>query len=98
MDRVAVTEKTSSSAHAESSERAEEPAGASPSPAADSIDAAKAAGLIYVSHETPGIARRRAGNGFAYVDAKGEPIRDEDTLARIKSLVIPPAWVEVWIC
>jgi DNA topoisomerase IB len=45
----------------------------------------------------PGIARRRTGRGFVYVDAAGaEP--DAETLARIASLVIPPAWRDVWIC
>jgi DNA topoisomerase-1 len=35
---------------------------------------------------------------FEYVDAKGEPMTDADTLERIKMLVIPPAWTDVWIC
>jgi DNA topoisomerase-1 len=60
--------------------------------------AAKAASLKYVTDETPGIRRRKAGTGFTYVDARGKPIRDERTLRKIKSLVIPPAWTEVWIC
>ncbi|MCA1727096.1 MAG: DNA topoisomerase IB [Actinobacteria bacterium] len=46
----------------------------------------------------PGIARRRAGRGFAYVDARGRRVRDAETLARIRGLVIPPAWTDVWIC
>ncbi|MFP5325962.1 MAG: DNA topoisomerase IB [Acidimicrobiia bacterium] len=47
----------------------------------------------------PGITRRKAGKGFYYLDATtGERIRDEDTLARIASLVLPPAWTDVWIC
>jgi len=46
----------------------------------------------------PGIARRRAGRGFAYRDADGAPVRDPATLARIRALVIPPAWTSVWIC
>ena len=45
-----------------------------------------------------GIQRRGRGRGFAYQDADGEPIGDEDTLARIGELAIPPAWKEVWIC
>jgi DNA topoisomerase IB len=44
-----------------------------------------------------GIRRVRSGRGFRYLDADGRPIRPED-LARIKNLVIPPAWIEVWIC
>jgi DNA topoisomerase-1 len=48
---------------------------------------------------SPGIARRRRGRGFEYLDdATGERIDDEDTIQRIKSLAIPPAWEEVWVC
>jgi DNA topoisomerase-1 len=46
----------------------------------------------------PGFTRRRAGRGFVYLDEAGERIADTETLARIKALVIPPAWEEVWIC
>ncbi len=46
----------------------------------------------------PGIARRRRGGGFGYLDSEGGWIRDEDTLARIRGLAIPPAWRDVWIC
>ncbi|MET0558446.1 MAG: DNA topoisomerase IB [Solirubrobacterales bacterium] len=45
-----------------------------------------------------GIRRRRHGKGFAYRDADGEAVRDEETLARIRGLAIPPAWEDVWIC
>lgn len=45
-----------------------------------------------------GIARRRAGKGFYFVDADGNRVRDEDVIDRIKALAIPPAWEEVWIC
>ncbi|HEV7400719.1 MAG TPA: DNA topoisomerase IB [Solirubrobacterales bacterium] len=45
-----------------------------------------------------GIQRRGRGRGFAYRDAGGERIEDEETLARIGELAIPPAWREVWIC
>jgi len=60
--------------------------------------AARAAGLRYVHDDRPGIRRETAREGFRYLDARGEPVLDENTLARIKSLVIPPAWTEVWIC
>jgi DNA topoisomerase I len=40
----------------------------------------------------------RRGKGFAYVDHDGEPVTDEKALRRIKELVIPPAWKQVWIC
>jgi DNA topoisomerase-1 len=53
--------------------------------------------LKYASDESPGIRRKKAGTGFTYIDAKGKGLRDEATLRRIKSLVIPPAWTEVWI-
>ena len=45
----------------------------------------------------PGYRRRRAGRGFAYYDVDGSLIRD-DRLDRIRGLVIPPAWRDVWIC
>ena len=55
--------------------------------------------LVRADTEEPGIARRRCGRGFVYVDeATGQRITDPDTLQRIKDLVIPPAWKEVWIC
>jgi len=47
---------------------------------------------------TPGITRRRRGKGFEYLDESGERIEDEDVLARIRALAIPPAWEDVWIC
>jgi len=46
----------------------------------------------------PGITRRRRGGGFSYLDPEGGRIADEDTLERIRSMVIPPAWRDVWIC
>jgi DNA topoisomerase-1 len=64
----------------------------------DPVESARAAGLRYVSDAQPGLHRRRRGTGFSYVDAEGKTVRDKDTLARIKSLVIPPAWSNVWIC
>ncbi len=64
----------------------------------DPADSAKAAGLRYVSDTKPGIRRKRSGKGFRYVDAEDTPVRDKEVLARIKSLVIPPAWTDVWIC
>ncbi len=45
-----------------------------------------------------GIRRRRRGCGFAYEGPDGAPVRDPATIARIRSLVIPPAWQDVWIC
>jgi DNA topoisomerase-1 len=67
-------------------------------PPADPVAAAKAAGLRYVTDDAPGIRRVRAGKGFRYVGPDGKAIRDAETLARIRSLAIPPAWADVWIC
>lgn len=64
----------------------------------DPVQSAKDAGLRYVTDTRPGIRRIRAGKGFRYQNADGSPVRDSETLARIKSLVIPPAWKDVWIC
>lgn len=63
-----------------------------------SAQEARAVGLVYVSDADPGIRRRRAGRGFSYVDASGQRVRDDDTLARIRALAIPPAYTDVWIC
>jgi DNA topoisomerase-1 len=60
--------------------------------------AAKAAGLHYVDDETPGITRVKAGTGFGYRDPKGKTIRDPELLKRLRSLAIPPAYTNVWIC
>lgn len=64
----------------------------------DPREAAREAGLRYVSDTEPGIRRRRSGRGFAYEAPDGSPIRDGATLRRIKRLAIPPAWTDVWIC
>jgi DNA topoisomerase IB len=45
-----------------------------------------------------GFGRRKRGKGFSYLDALGRPIDDPQTLQRIRSLAIPPAWTDVWIC
>ncbi len=47
---------------------------------------------------TGGIARRRRGKGFSYHDAGGRQVTDPATLERIRSLAVPPAWEDVWIC
>jgi DNA topoisomerase I len=64
----------------------------------DPAESAMAAGLRYVRDGEPGIRRKRARRGFSYVDARGEPVRDRKMLDRIRSLGIPPAWTDVWIC
>jgi DNA topoisomerase I len=60
-------------------------------------EAASVANLVYVTDKTPGITRVKKGNGFSYL-YKGEVVKDEKDLERIKKLVIPPAWTNVWIC
>ena len=66
-----------------------------PAPPAES---ARAAGLRYVTDETPGIARRAASKTFRYLSPSGARVRDRATLHRIRALAIPPAWTDVWIC
>jgi DNA topoisomerase I len=63
----------------------------------DPVEAAHDAGLRYTSDDRPGLRRRRAGRGFAYLDADGRTITDKGELRRIRRLAIPPAWTEVWI-
>lgn len=63
----------------------------------DPKDAAQSVGLRYVSDARPGIRRRKTGTGFSYARADGSKLSDADVLKRIKALVIPPAWVDVWI-
>lgn len=64
----------------------------------NAIESAKAARLRYVSDDMPGIRREKRGEHFAYVAPDGASIEDEDELARIKALAIPPAYNDVWIC
>lgn len=58
---------------------------------------AKQAGLHYVNDRSPGITRVRRGKAFVFRNPNGSVVRDKATLARIKALVIPPAWEDVWI-
>ncbi|MFC0038155.1 DNA topoisomerase IB [Actinomadura rayongensis] len=46
----------------------------------------------------PGIRRRRHGRGFRYLGPDGRPLTDPAALDRVKALVVPPAWQDVWIC
>jgi DNA topoisomerase-1 len=62
------------------------------------MGSAAAAGLRYVTDAMPGIRRQRHGRGFTYVGPDGVVIRSRESLHRLKSLVIPPAWTDVWIC
>jgi len=63
----------------------------------DPRDAAESVGLVYVADQEPGIRRRKVGKGFAYL-REGTAVKDAAILKRIKSLAIPPAWTDVWIC
>ncbi len=56
------------------------------------------AGLKYVHDHDPGIRRIGRAGRFDYRDPHGHLVRDEATLERIRRLVIPPAWTDVWIC
>ena len=66
--------------------------------APDSARAARSAGLRYTTDQRPGIRRVRAGKGFRYVTPEGRVLRAREALTRIRGLVIPPAWTQVWIC
>jgi len=59
--------------------------------------AAAVASLRYVGDAMPGIRRQKKGAGFSYLQ-DGRPVKDKDTLQRIRKLAIPPAWTRVWIC
>lgn len=58
---------------------------------------AREAGLLYTHLNVPGITRKRTGKSFAYFDPKNKRIKDAETIQRISSLVIPPAYRDVWI-
>jgi DNA topoisomerase-1 len=68
-----------------------------PEPPKELIAEAREAGLRYTSDDRPGFSRRRKGPSFTYLQADGRKVTDRETLARIKSLAIPPAWENVWI-
>ena len=55
-------------------------------------------GLVYVNDERPGITRHRRGDGFVYRRPDGKRLADASDLQRIRSLAIPPAYTQVWIC
>ena len=67
-------------------------------PPLDPHEAAREAGLRYVSGRGKGITRRRQGKGFSYYSKSGKRIADPAVRERIEALVIPPAWENVWIC
>jgi len=64
----------------------------------DPEKSALAVHLIYVHDTEPGIKRIKKGKRFNYIVDETKPVKDQTHLQRIKSLVIPPAWENVWIC
>ena len=65
---------------------------------AGSVEAAVEAGLRYTSDSKSGITRVRHGKTFRYYSVQGRRITSPEDLRRFRSLVIPPAWKDVWIC
>lgn len=65
---------------------------------AEAMAAAKAVALRYSSDDEPGLQRRKRGKSFYYIDSEGKVVRDAATLERIRALVLPPAWRDVWVC
>lgn len=65
---------------------------------ADPKQAAECADLRYVADARAGIRRKRVGKGFTYLRPDGARLAEPSALRRIRSLVIPPAWTDVWIC
>lgn len=59
---------------------------------------AEYAGLVYVNDQKPGITRIRKGDHFNYIGTNGKTIKDPNEIQRIRSLAIPPAYKDVWIC
>lgn len=76
----------------------EESLASEPAQLAEGILAARLGGLRYVTDEVAGYTRRQLRTGFRYLDAHHRSISDPEILSRIRSLAIPPAWTEVWIC
>jgi DNA topoisomerase I len=74
------------------------PAAEPVSPLEHPVASARAAGLRYVVDDKPGLTRHKRGKGFVYRGPDGKPVKDAATLARIRSLAIPPAYTDVWIC
>jgi DNA topoisomerase-1 len=64
----------------------------------DPVESARLAGLHYVTDAAPGIRRERSGGGWTYIRPDGGVIQDAATLNRIRTLAIPPAYTNVWIC
>lgn len=61
-------------------------------------DIAKSMQLRYVYSGSKGYSRKKNGDHFIYLDTEGKEIKDQEIISRIQSLVLPPAWTDVWIC
>ena len=66
--------------------------------AVNPIESAKSAGLRYVSDQARGFRREMGPLGFKFIGLNGKVIRNAADLKRIRSLAVPPAWTDVWIC
>jgi DNA topoisomerase-1 len=64
----------------------------------DNVRHAKPPPPPHLSDDAPGITRKKVGKGFTYISPSGRTIKDSQTLLRIHSLAIPPAYRDVWIC
>jgi DNA topoisomerase I len=64
----------------------------------DPKDAAESVGLRYVTVDQSGFRRRKSGRGFRYLNPDGTTVADPQVLGRMRAIVIPPAWTDVWIC
>jgi DNA topoisomerase-1 len=62
------------------------------------VDEINIPGLAYVDDCQPGYRRRRQGRGFVYLNGDGKPVRDPEVVQRLRSLAVPPAWTDVWLC
>ena len=96
-----MTDRTAGACNAPATDRRPDgprpsPAPGDPPPVTDQTETT--ARLRHSTDAKPGIRRRRAGSGFTYVDPDGRRIGDRETLDRIRSLAVPPAWEDVWIC
>ena len=60
--------------------------------------AGDASPLRWADLDAPGYGRRRRGRGFSWHHPDGRPLRQASALERCRSLVVPPAWSEVWVC
>jgi DNA topoisomerase-1 len=61
-------------------------------------DIARSMQLRYVHSGSKGYSRQKKGDHFIYLDTEGKTIKDQEIISRIQSLVLPPAWTDVWIC